>query len=82
MKTLKSLMNVLKSTMSCYVRCIKPNDSRLKFNFDAKLVVQQLHALGVLKTVKLSAARYPSRLTYIGPRIVIVEGRLFYMLFN
>uniref|UniRef100_A0A7N8X9F3 Methyl-CpG binding domain protein 3b n=1 Tax=Mastacembelus armatus TaxID=205130 RepID=A0A7N8X9F3_9TELE len=47
-----------------YVRCIKPNDLKQPFMFDPRRTVQQLRACGVLETIRISAAGYPSRWTY------------------
>ena len=44
-----------------FFRCIKPNDEKSAFVFDPKRAVQQLRACGVLETVRISAAGYPSR---------------------
>ena len=57
-------MENLNSTNPHYVRCIKPNDAKQSFSFDNKRAVQQLRACGVLETVRISAAGYPSRWTY------------------
>uniref|UniRef100_A0A803SP09 Myosin motor domain-containing protein n=1 Tax=Anolis carolinensis TaxID=28377 RepID=A0A803SP09_ANOCA len=57
-------MNTLNATTPHYVRCIKPNDEKLPFSFDPKRAVQQLRACGVLETIRISAAGYPSRWTY------------------
>ncbi len=57
-------MIALNSTTPHYVRCIKPNDSKAPFQFDVKRAVEQLRACGVLETVRISAAGYPSRWTY------------------
>ena len=54
-------MQALNCTTPHYVRCIKPNDSKVAFEFDPKRAVQQLRACGVLETVRISAAGYPSR---------------------
>uniref|UniRef100_A0A670KGP5 Myosin VC n=1 Tax=Podarcis muralis TaxID=64176 RepID=A0A670KGP5_PODMU len=59
------LMETLNATTPHYVRCIKPNDQKLAFEFDSKRVVQQLRACGVLETIRISAQSYPSRWTYI-----------------
>ena len=45
-------------------RCIKPNDEKAAFVFDPHRGVQQLRACGVLETIRISAAGYPSRWTY------------------
>ena len=62
--SLTLLMNTLNSTTPHYVRCIKPNDDKESFSFDPKRAVQQLRACGVIETVRISAAGFPSRLTY------------------
>uniref|UniRef100_A0A8D0GD52 Myosin VC n=1 Tax=Sphenodon punctatus TaxID=8508 RepID=A0A8D0GD52_SPHPU len=59
------LMETLNATTPHYVRCIKPNDAKLPFEFDSKRVVQQLRACGVLETIRISAQSYPSRWTYL-----------------
>lgn len=63
-ESLNMLMQTLNSTTPHYVRCIKPNDVKRAFNFDPKRAIQQLRACGVLETVRISAAGYPSRWTY------------------
>ena len=54
-------MTTLNSTTPHYVRCIKPNDVKKAFTFDPMRAIQQLRACGVLETVRISAAGYPSR---------------------
>ncbi|KAF7668363.1 hypothetical protein LDENG_00016100 [Lucifuga dentata] len=63
-QSLQLLMDALNSTTPHYVRCIKPNDLKQPFVFDPKRTVQQLRACGVLETIRISAAGYPSRWTY------------------
>uniref|UniRef100_A0A8C2A9K9 Unconventional myosin-Vb n=1 Tax=Cyprinus carpio TaxID=7962 RepID=A0A8C2A9K9_CYPCA len=62
--SLHLLMETLNATTPHYVRCIKPNDYKESFVFDSKRAVQQLRACGVLETIRISAAGYPSRWTY------------------
>ena len=59
--SLRELMTVLCSTRPHYVRCIKPNDIKEEYCFEPKRVIQQLRANGVLETVRISAAGFPSR---------------------
>lgn len=59
--SLSKLIGVLSSTRPHYVRCIKPNDVKTAFFFDPKRSIQQLRANGVLETVRISAAGFPSR---------------------
>uniref|UniRef100_A0A8C2I4H8 Unconventional myosin-Vb n=1 Tax=Cyprinus carpio TaxID=7962 RepID=A0A8C2I4H8_CYPCA len=62
--SLHLLMETLNATTPHYVRCIKPNDFKESFVFDSRRAVQQLRACGVLETIRISAAGYPSRWTY------------------
>ncbi|XP_062411237.1 unconventional myosin-Vb isoform X2 [Sardina pilchardus] len=62
--SLHLLMDTLNATTPHYVRCIKPNDFKESFSFDSRRAVQQLRACGVLETIRISAAGYPSRWTY------------------
>ncbi|XP_076139671.1 unconventional myosin-Vb isoform X2 [Alosa pseudoharengus] len=62
--SLHLLMDTLNATTPHYVRCIKPNDFKEAFSFDSRRAVQQLRACGVLETIRISAAGYPSRWTY------------------
>lgn len=57
-------MATLNSTVPHYIRCIKPNDRKAAFMFNPQRTIQQLRACGVLETVRISAAGYPSRWTY------------------
>ncbi|KAK5931018.1 hypothetical protein CgunFtcFv8_027206 [Champsocephalus gunnari] len=63
-QSLEMLMDTLNSTTPHYVRCIKPNDLKEPFMFDPRRTVQQLRACGVLETIRISAAGFPSRWTY------------------
>ncbi|XP_028306727.1 LOW QUALITY PROTEIN: unconventional myosin-Vc [Gouania willdenowi] len=63
--SLSLLMETLNATTPHYVRCIKPNNQKLPFEYDSRRVVQQLRACGVLETIRISAQSYPSRWTYI-----------------
>lgn len=63
--SLNMLMTTLNATTPHYVRCIKPNDSKSPFEYNPKRAVQQLRACGVLETIRISAAGFPSRWTYL-----------------
>ncbi|XP_072937506.1 unconventional myosin-Va [Epargyreus clarus] len=62
--SLAALMTTLSATTPHYVRCIKPNDTKRPFQFDAARAVNQLRACGVLETIRISAAGFPSRWLY------------------
>jgi myosin V len=63
-ESLTQLITTLHSTTPHYVRCIKPNDDKCAFKWEAGKIVQQLRACGVLETVRISAAGFPSRWSY------------------
>lgn len=62
--SLTSLMDTISMTNPHYVRCIKPNRTKTAWEFDSKHVLSQLKACGILETVKISCAGYPSRWSY------------------
>uniref|UniRef100_A0A1A9X3S5 Myosin motor domain-containing protein n=1 Tax=Glossina brevipalpis TaxID=37001 RepID=A0A1A9X3S5_9MUSC len=64
-ESLSSLIATLHSTTPHYVRCIKPNEHKIAFKWEAPKIVQQLRACGVLETVRISAAGFPSRWSYL-----------------
>ncbi|XP_023037684.1 unconventional myosin-Va isoform X3 [Drosophila willistoni] len=63
-ESLTSLISTLHSTTPHYVRCIKPNDEKIAYKWDTAKIIQQLRACGVLETVRISAAGFPSRWIY------------------
>lgn len=63
-QSLHLLMGTLNATTPHYVRCIKPNDFKAPFTLDPVRAVQQLRACGILETIRISAAGFPSRWTY------------------
>ena len=62
--SLIELMNTINSTDVHYIRCIKPNESKEAWKFEGPMVLSQLRACGVLETVRISCAGYPTRWTY------------------
>lgn len=62
--SLVSLMDTIRLTEVHYIRCIKPNQVKKAFVFEPQMVLQQLRACGVLETIRISCAGYPSRWTY------------------
>lgn len=63
-QSLVKLMETLRQTHPHYIRCIKPNQMKEAFVFEAQNVLDQLIACGVLETIKISRAGYPSKETY------------------
>ncbi|KAI6109917.1 myosin 5 [Pisolithus sp. B1] len=62
--SLNTLMDTLSITNVHYIRCIKPNDAKKPWEFNPSQVLGQLRACGVLETIRISCAGYPSRWTY------------------
>jgi myosin V len=62
--SLIELMNTINSTDVHYIRCIKPNEGKEAWKFEGPMVLNQLRACGVLETVRISCAGYPTRWTY------------------
>ena len=62
--SLIELMQTINSTDVHYIRCIKPNEGKEAWNFEGPMVLSQLRACGVLETVRISCAGYPTRWTY------------------
>ncbi|XP_024227627.1 unconventional myosin-Va isoform X2 [Bombus impatiens] len=62
--SLNMLMSTLNATTPHYVRCIKPNDTKEAFEYNPIRAMQQLRACGVLETIRISAAGFPSQRTY------------------
>ena len=62
--SLSSLMETIGMTNAHYIRCIKPNEQKRAWEFAPQQVLSQLRACGVLETIRISCAGYPSRWTY------------------
>jgi myosin-5 len=62
--SLIELMYTINNTDVHYIRCIKPNESKEAWMFEGPMVLSQLRACGVLETVRISCAGYPTRWTY------------------
>ncbi|RSH90241.1 Myosin type-2 heavy chain 1 [Saitozyma podzolica] len=62
--SLISLMDTINNTNVHYIRCIKPNESKKAWAFESNQVLSQLRACGVLETIRISCAGYPSRWTF------------------
>ncbi|KAF7317077.1 Myosin motor domain-containing protein [Mycena chlorophos] len=62
--SLGTLMEMLRMTQVHYIRCIKPNQHKMAWEFNPVQVLAQLRASGVLETIRISTAGYPSRWTF------------------
>lgn len=63
-RSLISLMDTINSTNVHYIRCIKPNEAKKAWQLEPQQVLSQLRACGVLETIRISCAGYPSRWTF------------------
>ena len=66
---LSSLTAKLNHCKSHYVRCVKPNGKKLKYNqglgaFEGDMSLRQLQYAGVMETVRIRQAGYPVRETF------------------
>ena len=59
-ESLRALCDSLGKTESHYIRCIKPND-KFQNMFDPKYTLHQLLACGIIETVKMAIAGFPTR---------------------
>ena len=62
--SLKYLMQTIYSTNPNYIRCIKANEIKAPFIFERVHALEQLRSCGVLETIRISSAGYPSKLRY------------------
>ncbi|TIA91437.1 hypothetical protein E3P99_01084 [Wallemia hederae] len=62
--SLISLMDTINNTNAHYIRCIKPNEQKKAWDIDSQQVLSQLRACGVLETIKISSAGYPTRWSF------------------
>ncbi|KAJ1852495.1 Myosin type-2 heavy chain 1 [Coemansia sp. RSA 1822] len=60
-RSLAGLLSTLAETEMHYIRCIKPNEAKQAWMFEAPMVLSQLRSCGVIETIRISKAGYPSR---------------------
>lgn len=76
--SLITLMDTLSVTNVHYIRCIKPNEQKKPWEFQPQQVLGQLRACGILETIRISCAGYPTRWVYeeFAERSVVSLSRL------
>ncbi|ORX43704.1 hypothetical protein DM01DRAFT_1340665 [Hesseltinella vesiculosa] len=62
--SLIQLMDTIGDTNVHYIRCIKPNEAKVAWEFEPNMVLSQLRACGVLETIRISCEGYPTRWTF------------------
>jgi myosin-5 len=63
-ESMNSLLEVLGDTMPYFIRCIKPNETKLPNNFNNKVTLTQLKSLSILDALYLAQNGYPHRWDY------------------
>ena len=61
-KAIRSLISLLHSTQCSFIRCVKPNSALVPRNVDRYLVCDQIKSLGIIQTIEVLRAGYPTRL--------------------
>ncbi|KAM3957140.1 unconventional myosin 61F [Aphomia sociella] len=62
--SLNDLIKILSSKDPSYIRCIKPNDSKMPMQFDEKLISHQVKYLGLMENLRVRRAGFAYRRTY------------------
>ncbi|XP_044291458.1 unconventional myosin-VIIb [Varanus komodoensis] len=63
-QSLEQLMKILGNCQPYFIRCIKPNDSKMPMHFDRDLCIQQLRYSGMMETIHIRKSGYPIRYTF------------------
>ncbi len=62
--SLSELMEKLNSSSPHFIRCIKPNSTKLPNSFNTDYVIRQLRCVGVMETTRIRQSGYPVRFEY------------------
>lgn len=62
--SINSLLDVLQSSTPFFIRCLKPNQTKIPGDYDFKATVTQLASLSILDALTLSQKGYPQRDEY------------------
>lgn len=63
-RQLNNLMDVCNQTHPHYIRCIKPNDTKMPSTFNSRMCLEQLTYAGVFEAVQIRKTGYPFRLSH------------------
>jgi myosin-5 len=76
---LKELRSRISETAPHYVRCLKPNDDLIPYNFQPLVIADQLRCAGVLEAIRVSRVGFPHRYThkdFVGLYSVLCKSHL------
>lgn len=62
--SLSELLQKISGGSPQFVRCIKPNDTRMPHSFDYAKVLKQLRYTGVLETIRIRQHGFSHRITF------------------
>merc|ERR1719440_654794 len=62
--SINSLLDILGQSNPFFLRCLKPNQTKIPGDYDYKCTVAQLNSLSILDALQLAQKGYPSRDTY------------------
>ena len=61
---LRDLRSRISDTAPHYVRCLKPNDDLIPYNFQPLVIADQLRCAGVLEAIRVSRVGFPHRFSH------------------
>ncbi|KAM3143890.1 hypothetical protein pb186bvf_003941 [Paramecium bursaria] len=76
---LNNLMDTLKKSHPYFIRCIKPNNNKLPFDFDSNEVRRQIRQAGLLEAIQIRKAGYEIRIfhhEFIKKYRFLVKGKI------
>merc|ERR1719197_1015050 len=62
--SINSLLHILQNSKPFFLRCLKPNQTKIPGDYDYKCTVAQLNSLSILDALQLAQKGYPSRDAY------------------
>eukprot|EP00760_Papus_ankaliazontas_P008767 PhM_4_TR13924/c0_g1_i2/m.100599/K10357/MYO5; myosin V len=63
-QNLRELVELIEATNPQWIRCIRPHPSKRPNSFDARQVLEQLTAAGVMETVRMRQQNFPFRMKF------------------
>merc|ERR1719379_1522378 len=62
--SIHSLLEVLGDSNPFFIRCLKPNQTKLPLDYDFRVVVNQLVSLSIIDALQLAQKGFPARYEY------------------